>query len=185
MWGVGGGTVAVLGLWGLLALSGEGHGPAAALGVLLLLALGVAGVVRLGGAYEGAWAALGMSGLLTAWVVLGIVVLGMQDQQLLHDRGTTSDGTVVRAILTTDPMSDLNVSVTAADVQLADGTVLHAVQTGNRHPATGDRLQVTRDPRGVVDTRLGPRPEAPDRTVAIVLLAVLAGCALCTAFAPE
>ncbi|MFF4341446.1 hypothetical protein ACFY00_16110 [Kitasatospora sp. NPDC001540] len=66
-----------------------------------------------------------------------------------------------------------------------DGSVAHQVQTEDAHPALGDRLQATRDPRGVVDTRLGPRPDAPDRTTALVLLVVLAGCALFTAFAPD
>ncbi|MFD7736204.1 hypothetical protein ACFV6F_38185 [Kitasatospora phosalacinea] len=184
LWGLGGGALAVLGLWGLLALRGNGHGPAAALGFLLILALGVAGTARLAKEYDGA-AAAGMAGVLSAWTVLGILGLGMQDQQLLHDRGITSDGTVVRAVVTSDPMNGRGPSVTAVDVALADGSVAHQVQTGDTHPALGDRLQITRDPRGVVDTRLGPRPDAPDRTTATVLLAVLAGCALFTAFAPD
>ncbi|QKW23616.1 hypothetical protein HUT16_35005 [Kitasatospora sp. NA04385] len=184
LWGVGGGAVAVFGLWWMLALRGDGHRLAGALGLLLVLALGVAGVVRLARGDGGA-AALGLTGVLSAWIVLAITGLGVQDQQLLHDRGVTSDGTVVRAVVTSDPMNGRGPSVTAVDVELADGSVAHQVQTGQAHPALGDRLQVTRDPRGVVDTRLGPRPAAPDRTVAAVLLAVLTGCALFTAFAPD
>ncbi|MFE1317376.1 hypothetical protein [Kitasatospora phosalacinea] len=184
LWGLGGGALAVLALWWLLALRGDGHGPASGLGFLLVLALGVAGVIRLAKEYDGG-AAAGLAGVLSAWVVLAVLGLGVQDQQILHDRGVTSDGTVVRAIVTSDPMNGRGPSVTAVDVELADGSVAHQIQTKNAHPALGDRLQVTRDPRGVVDTRLGPRPDAPGRTTAAVLLAVLAACALFTAFAPD
>ncbi|GLW54796.1 hypothetical protein [Kitasatospora phosalacinea] len=184
LWGVGGGALAVLALWGLTALRGDGHGPASALGFLLVLALGVAGIARMGKEDEGA-AALGLTGVLSTWIVLSILGLGVQDQQILHDRGVTSDGTVVRAVVTSDPMNGRGPSVTAVDVELADGSVLHQIQTKKAHPALGDHLQVTRDPRGVVDTRLGPRPDAPSRTTAVVLLLVLAGCALFTAFAPD
>ncbi|GLW71539.1 hypothetical protein Kpho02_38380 [Kitasatospora phosalacinea] len=183
LWGPIGGVVAVLLLWGVLALHDGPARPVGFVGFLLVVALGVTGVIRLVKDDE-APAALAVMLLYSAWIALFIAVLGVQEQQILHDRGTTSNATVVRAIVTSDPMGGVGPSVTAVDVELDDGSVLHGISTKGDHPALGDRLQVTRDPRGTVGTRLGPRPDAPDRTVPVVLLSFMGLCALCALLAP-
>ncbi|MFD9594078.1 hypothetical protein ACFWA9_15140 [Kitasatospora sp. NPDC059973] len=168
---------AVLSAWGILEL--RDHGPAlVAAGCFAAVVLGcVAAVVRLAtGNAERTAAAL--SGLLASWIGLLVCGFGMQEQQLLHDRGVTSEAEVVRTVVGSDPMAGQGPSVTGADVRLADGTEVAGIGTGGRRVALGDRLQVTVDPRGTVDPRLGPRPGPADRTVAVVLLVVMAGLAL-------
>ncbi|MFC8721559.1 hypothetical protein [Kitasatospora sp. NPDC057198] len=183
LWGPIGGIAAVLVLWGTLALHDGSARPVGFLGFVLVMALGVAGVIRLARNDEGP-AALAVMLLYSAWIFLSIAALGMQEQQVLHDRGATSNATVTRAIVTSDPMGGVGPSVTAVDVRLDDGSVLHKIATKGDHPALGDRLQVTQDPRGRFDTRLGPRPDAPDRTVAVAMLAVMGLCALLTVLLP-
>lgn len=168
---------AVLGAWGLLELRDIGWAPPAAVGFGLIVLGSLAGLVRLLRNDAGRTAAA-LFGLLTAWVVLLVAGFGMQDQQLLHERGVASEGEVVRAIVSSDPMAGQGPAVTAVDVRLADGTEVRGIGTRGEHPALGDRLRVTVDPRGTVEPRLGPRPDAADRTVALVLLAVMAACAL-------
>nr|WP_202524393.1 hypothetical protein [Kitasatospora sp. SID7827] len=167
----------------MLALrDGPGHA-AGFLGFLLAVAIGVAGFIRLLKEDE-APAALALMIMYSAWIVLFIASLGMQDQQILHDRGATSNATVTRTIVTSDPMGGVGPSVTAVDLRLDDGTVLHKVGTRGDRPALGDRLQVTADPRGTVETRLGPRPDPPGRAVAIAMLSVMGLCALLVLLLP-
>ncbi|MGV9267322.1 hypothetical protein ACWDRR_21975 [Kitasatospora sp. NPDC003701] len=168
---------AVLSAWGLLRLRDIGWRPLVAVCFGSIVLGAFVGVVRLL-RNDAAGTGTALFGLLTGWILLFLVGLGMQDQQLMHERGVVSEGEVVRAIVSSDPMAGQGSSVTEVDVRLADGSEVGGIGTRGEHPALGDRLRVTVDPRGTVAPRLGPRPDAADCTVAFALLTVMAGCAL-------
>ncbi|MFJ9951837.1 hypothetical protein [Kitasatospora sp. NPDC091207] len=168
---------AVLSAWGIFALRDHGLAPAAAVGFGVIVLGWLVGVVRLLKNDAGR-TAVALFCLLAAWIILVVSGLNVQDQRLLHERGVVSDGEVVRTTVTSDPMAGQGPAVTAVDVRLADGTTVRGIGTRGDHPALGDRLRVTVDPRGTVAPRLGPRPDAVDWTVPVLLLVVMAGCAL-------
>lgn len=101
------------------------------------------------------------------------------DQQTLHDRGVTATGVITRA---EDVTAD-NGHVTGVDtdVRLADGTTVNVFADVEDHPQVGRTVQVTSDPRGKADARLGPRPPVPGTLGEKVTLAILIAGHLVTA----
>ncbi|MFE2726726.1 hypothetical protein [Kitasatospora sp. NPDC059327] len=168
---------AVLSTWGVFALREHGLGGPAAVGFGVIVLGGLAGVVRLF-RNDADQTGAALFCLLATWIILVVSGFNVQDQQLLHERGVVSDGEVVRTVVTSDPMAGQGSAVTAVDVLLADGTTVSGIGTRGDRPALGDRLQVIVDPRGTVAPRLGPRPDGADPTVPVLLLVVMAGCAL-------
>jgi hypothetical protein len=90
------------------------------------------------------------------------------EQQILHDRGLTSTGVVAGIrTYTSDsgaPRQD------GVYVRLKDGGLFSV----DGEPPVGSTVQVTTDPLGKVNPRLGQRPAAPTRQLLKALLAVLA-----------
>ncbi|MGW9436397.1 hypothetical protein [Streptomyces sp. NPDC055607] len=104
----------------------------------------------------------------------------VNDDQAMHDRGVTATATVSRWIRTSDPFAGVDDKVTAVDVTLPGGTTTRLELGGERAPRVGGEVEVTRDPRGIQPSRLGPRPGEPTglRTAARVVLVLLVGAAL-------
>ncbi|MGW5368679.1 hypothetical protein ACWER6_24310 [Streptomyces sp. NPDC004009] len=104
--------------------------------------------------------------VLAGW--FAAVVFGQQDveQQILHDRGVTATGVVTGPWSTEGDHGPIEVGV---HVRLGDGTTV-AVEG---YPRVGSTVQVTSDPLGTADPRLGPRPAVPERLALKVTLAVL------------
>ncbi|MFJ4340172.1 hypothetical protein [Streptomyces sp. NPDC088915] len=96
----------------------------------------------------------------------------------------TGTATVSRWIRSSDPFAGVDDRVTAVDVTLPGGTTTRPELGGKRAPRLGGEVEVTRDPRGIQPSRLGPRPGEPDglRTAARVVLVLLVGASLVGSF---
>ncbi|WP_190216028.1 hypothetical protein [Streptomyces griseosporeus] len=172
--------------WPLLALSSQGHRNPLAFfmacgGVVVgLLVPGLSAMyLSSHGREKTAWVVGACMGLLMVSAYGFVLHFGQQDsdQQALHDRGVPVIGVVTRQWNLSTPDGDASGVV----VRLPDGTT-HQLQ-GEQSPE-GSRVVVTVDPRGHVDERLGPPPEAPGRvafklSVAGVALGCVASSACC------
>lgn len=92
---------------------------------------------------------------LGGWFATVLTGISVIDQQLLHDRGVTAAGVITRAWF---DQGDGASRTPYCDVRLVDGTTLTVEGEGR----TGRSVQVTYDPQGKTDPRLGSRPPAPD-----------------------
>ncbi|MFJ5999941.1 hypothetical protein [Streptomyces sp. NPDC092370] len=127
----------------------------------------------------------GGMGLLLLCAYVGVMYFGWQDsdQQALHDRGIAMAGVVTRQWESSTPDG----TASGVVVRLPDGTT-HKLR-GEQSP-TGTQVVMTVDPRGHVDSRLGPPPDGPDHvalklSAAGVALGCVASSACCAGFLTE
>ncbi|MFE3765557.1 hypothetical protein ACFXPI_27790 [Streptomyces sp. NPDC059104] len=127
---------------------------------------------------EAAPLALVLMFLNISWILLFILRSDMSEDQRMHDQGVTEQAVVTEWIRTSDPMSGIRDQVTSIGLKLPDGGGPRLELKGAHPPAGGSTVQVTRDPRGDVPIRLGPRPGAPGGVLATITLVVVLGTSL-------
>ena len=93
------------------------------------------------------------------------------DQQTLHDRGVTSTGVITKAEV--DRGDSGSIRGVDTDVRLGDGKTINVLADVDENPQVGRTVQVTFDPLGRAEPRLGSRPPAPGTLSEKVPLAIL------------